>query len=249
MSYTFLQEQGEESSADTFSDIPQYVLSRLNLTAERFFCNGNETESSQSSQSGMMSAHLTESLGGEKSMSFAEDSLVQTSPMPIKANQECRESMEIEEGYGLKCLELFAKFNQESCSWKMCQIFLNLGLEMSWETWPQAGIMQDGVCWVAKIAEECINEIDYGFSLFTPTATDYKRNNLSMPMWDRRKKTRKSAGTFTEQLAWMGFKGILNPTFVEKMMRFPISWTDLKPLGTHKILLWRRQHSDFFQNQ
>jgi hypothetical protein len=34
MSYTFLQEQGEESSAGCFSDIEPFVRSRLNLTAE-----------------------------------------------------------------------------------------------------------------------------------------------------------------------------------------------------------------------
>jgi len=249
MSYIYLQEQGEESLAGCFSDIPQSVLLRLNLIAEKFCSNGNETESCQSSQSGMMSVHSMENLGKEKSMSLQEDSLVQIFQMPTKANQECQESMESEVAYGLKCLELFAKFDQGSFSWKMCQTFLNLGLEMCWETWPQAGIMQDGVCWVARIAEGYINEIDYGFSLFTPAATDYKRNNLSTPMWDRRKQTRKSAGTLPEQLAWAGFKGILSPTFVEKMMRFPISWTDLRPLGTHKIQSWRQQHSAFFQNQ
>ena len=33
MSYTFLLEQGEESSAESFSAIPASVLSRLNLSA------------------------------------------------------------------------------------------------------------------------------------------------------------------------------------------------------------------------
>jgi len=249
MSYIYLQEQEEGSWEECSSDTPQFVLWKLNHIADESYSNGNETESCQSSPSGMMSAHSMENLGGERLTSFAEVSLVQTFQMPTKANQECQESMESEVGYGLKCLELFAKFDQESCSWKMCQTFLNLGLEMCWETWPQSGIMQDGACWVARIAEGYINEIDYGFSLFTPAATDYKRNNLSTPMWDRRKQTRKSAGTLPEQLAWAGFKGILSPTFVEKMIRFPIAWTDLKPLGTLKIQLWRQQHSDFFQNQ
>lgn len=55
MSYTFLQEQEEESSVDSFSDIPPSVLSRLNLTAGRCFSNDNGTESSLNSQSGMTS--------------------------------------------------------------------------------------------------------------------------------------------------------------------------------------------------
>ena len=44
MSYTFLQEQGEESSAECFSDIPASVLSRLSLTAEKSCSNDNETD-------------------------------------------------------------------------------------------------------------------------------------------------------------------------------------------------------------
>jgi hypothetical protein len=188
-----------------------------------------------------------ENLGEERSMSFAEASLAPISQMPIKAHLECLESTGNEVDFGLKCLGLFAKFDQKSCSWKMCQTYLNLGLGMSWETWPQAGMIQNGACWEARIAEGFIKEIDYGFSLLTPAATDYKRNNLSTAMWKRRKLTRKSPGTLPEQLAWMGLEGILNPTFVEKMMRFPIAWTDLKQLEMHKIQSWLQQHSEFFQ--
>jgi hypothetical protein len=79
MSYTYLLEQGEESSAASFSDIPQSVLSRLNLIAGKSCCKGSETESYQSSQSGMMSPPSTELRGGGKSMSSAEDSLARTS--------------------------------------------------------------------------------------------------------------------------------------------------------------------------
>lgn len=79
MSYTFLQESGEESLAASFLDIPQFVLLRLNLTADESSCNANEMESCQSSQSGMMSAHSTGSLGEEKLMLCVEDSLAKTS--------------------------------------------------------------------------------------------------------------------------------------------------------------------------
>lgn len=84
MSYTYLLEQGEESSAECFSDIPQSVLSNLNLTAEKSYSKDNETASCQSSQSGMMSQPSTASLGAEKSMSSAEDFLAQISQTEIK---------------------------------------------------------------------------------------------------------------------------------------------------------------------
>ncbi len=82
MSYTYLLEQGEESSAGCFSDIPQSVLSNLNLTAEKSYSKDNETASCQSSQSGMMSAPSTGNLGEEKSISFAEDSHAKICPLP-----------------------------------------------------------------------------------------------------------------------------------------------------------------------
>ena len=248
MSYTYLLEQGEESSAGCFSDIPQSVLLNLNLTAEKSYSKDNETASCLSSQSGTMCKPLTELRGEEKLMLFAEDSHAQTSQMPTngtKKDQGYQVSMENEEDCGLKCLELFARFDQESYSWKMSQTLLNLDLEASLEIWPQSGIMQDGVCWEARIAKEFIKETDYGFSLFTPTSTDYKRNNLSTPMWKRRMETRKSPRTLPEQLAWMGFKGMLSPTLPEKMMRWPIGWTDLRPLEMDKMQLWRQQHSEF----
>ena len=244
MSYTYLLEQGEESSAGCFSDIPQSVLSNLNLTAEKSYSKDNETASCQSSQSGMMSAHSMELRGEEKLMSFAEDSLAQISPMEIKRKVDLQDCKEIGEDYGLKCLGLFAKYDPNSSSWKMCQTLLNLGLEQYSEIWPNAGIIQNGVCWEAKIAEESIREIEHGFSLFTPTSTDYKRNNLSTPMWERRMKQRKSPGTLPEQLAWMGFKGMLAPTLPEKMMRWPIGWTDLRQLEMDKMQKWLQQHGE-----
>jgi len=242
MSYTYLLEQGEESSAECFSDIPQSVLLNLNLTAEKSYSKDNETASCQSSQSGMMSQPSTANLGEEKSMSSAEDFLAQISQTEIKKKAGSQDWKEVGGGFGLKCLELFAKYDPSSSSWKMCQTSLNLGLEQSSETWPKAGIIQDGVCWEAKIAEESIREIEHGFSLFTPTSTDYKRNNLSTPMWERRMKQRKSPGTLPEQLAWMGFKGMLAPTLPEKMMRWPIGWTGLKQLEMGRMQEWLHSH-------
>jgi len=247
MSYTYLLEQGEESSAECFSDIPQSVLLNLNLTAEKSCSKDNETESYPSSQSGMMLKPSTELHGEEKLMSYAEDSLAQISQTEIKKKAGSRGCKETGEVFGLKCLELFAKYDPSLCSWKMCQILLNLGLEQSSETWPKAGIIQDGVCWEAKIVEESIRETGHGFSLFTPTSTDYKRNNLSTPMWERRMKQRKSPGTLPEQLAWMGFKGMLAPTLPEKMMRWPIGWTDLRPLEMDKMQSWLQQHGEFLE--
>ena len=78
MSYIFLRERGEESSAECFSDIPAYVLSRLNLMAEKSFYKDKETECCQSSQSGTTCGLSTANRGAEKSTSSVEDSRAKT---------------------------------------------------------------------------------------------------------------------------------------------------------------------------
>ena len=92
MSYTYLQEQGEESSAESFSDIPQYVLSNLNLTHAESYSNDNATESCQSSQSGTMCKPSTGDLGEERLMSSAEDSHARTYPQPTQTETGSTES-------------------------------------------------------------------------------------------------------------------------------------------------------------
>jgi hypothetical protein len=104
----------------------------------------------------------------------------------------------------------------------------------------------------------------------TPCARDYRSPN-SKPFSDRGggKKgeqlvnavrfyptptagSKKSAGTMQE---WGGSKnwvreadpdlarGLLNPTWVEWLMGWPIGWTALEPLETGKFHEWRQQHS------
>lgn len=63
MSYTYLQEQVEEYSAESYSDIPQYVLSRLNLTVEKSYYKDSEMESCLNSLSGTMCEHSMENHG------------------------------------------------------------------------------------------------------------------------------------------------------------------------------------------
>ena len=72
MSYTYLLEQGEESSAESFSDIPASVLSRSNHTAGKFSCSGSETECCPGSQSGTTCEPSTADRGAALLTSFLE---------------------------------------------------------------------------------------------------------------------------------------------------------------------------------
>ena len=228
MSYTYLQEQGEESSADTFSDIPQFVLSKLNLTAEESCSKDNETASCQSSQFGMMSAPLTEILGGEKLTSFAEDFHAPTSVVQGRG----QELQEKKADYGDRWHGLFARLCPNSYLWKTPQSLLLGDLDQFCLTFPKWGIMENGGLFpLEKPQIHPINEIGCGYSLPTPRSRDWKGESA------------KRAGLKHSLPGAIG--GIPNPEFSEWLMVFPIGWTDLKPLGMDKFQSWRQQHGEY----
>ena len=57
--------------------------------------------------------------------------------------------------------------------------------------------------------------------LLTPTASDYKRVNISSPMYARR--LNRSSGAIAEQLYRLGNRGLLNHQFVAWIMGFPLN--------------------------
>lgn len=159
MSYIFLRERGEESSAECFSDIPVYVLSRLNLIAEKSFYKDKETECCQNSQSGTMCEPLTASRGEGKLTSSVEDSLAKT----YLAQERARESTESEADSGLNLQESLAKFDPATHSWRTRQCSLFEGLGECLETFPKSGIMQGGVLWELTMWEHRTSERECGF--------------------------------------------------------------------------------------
>ena len=236
MSYTYLQEQGEESSAGCFSDIPQYVLSRLNLTAERSCSNDNEMESCPSSQSGMMSAPSMESPGEEELISSVGDSLAKTSQMP---------AMELgsrgsEADFGKKWLESLAKYDQATSSWRTHQHSLFGGLEEFLETWPQWGMMLDGEFLGQIHAATTTKEAASGL-LPTPIATDWKGGTTAI----RKDNGRERLDQWRDYVKIKYAMTYPHPTHSELRMGWPIEWTDLKPLEMDRFRQWQQKHSKY----
>ena len=159
MSYIFLRERGEESSAECFSDIPVYVLSRLNLIAEKSFYKDSETESCQSFQSGTTCEPLTENHGEEKSTSSAEDSPAKT----YLAQERARESTEREADCGPNLQESLAMYDRATSSWRTRQCLLFGGLEECLVTFPKAGTMRNGSLWERTTAEPRTDESACGY--------------------------------------------------------------------------------------
>lgn len=159
MSYTYLLESGEESSAECYSDIPASVLSRLSSTAEKSSCNASATESCQNSQYGMTCEPLTANRGGEKLTSSVEDSLAKT----YLAQERVRESTEREADSGLNLQESLAKYDPATHLWRtrQCSLFEDLGEYL--ETFPKSGTMRDGVLWERTMWERRTSEKECGF--------------------------------------------------------------------------------------
>lgn len=167
MSYIFLQEQGEESSAECFSDIPPSALLKSRTILGESYFNDSETEYSRNSQFGTMSAPSMESLGGDQLMLFAEASPAKTSVQQVKAE----EFPEHVRAYGKNMRELLEKYGLKLYSRKTLHCFELGDLELSSKIWPAWGIMQDGVCWELGTSVRHIEETECGFWL-TPKASD-----------------------------------------------------------------------------
>ena len=165
MSYTYLLDAGEESSAEYFADIPASVLSRLNLTAEISYCSGREPESSPSFLCGMMSEPLMPDLGKEKYKWFVEGFLVRISVLLEKA----KASQVAEVDCGRSSQESLAKYDPATHSLKIHQNLLIEDSTQSCVTFPDWGMMQDGVCWELTPLEYPNLAKEFGYLVNWPT--------------------------------------------------------------------------------
>lgn len=158
MSYTFLLESGEESSADCFSGIPPFAPSRSTLIAEEYSSVANGTAFFLGSQCGTMSEPSTGNLGEELPMSFAEDSHAPTSPVPVKA----RESKARKADSGPKWRESLARFDPDLYLWRTRQCSLFADLTESLQTFPSWGSTHDGELFLLKTPVVLKNAKDFG---------------------------------------------------------------------------------------
>ena len=77
---------------------------------------------------------------------LVEDSHARISALPEKEPV----LVDIDLDCGLRCTELFAKYDQSSLSWKMLQRCFLEDSEKFLETWPARGSMRNGLCYAPK---------------------------------------------------------------------------------------------------
>lgn len=234
MSYTYLLESGGESSAECYSDIPAFVLSKSSLSAEKSSCNGNATESSQNSQSGTTCELSTASRGEEKSTVSAEASPAKTFPQREKA----RVLTGREAGCGQSSLVLLAKYDRDTRLWKTLQCSFLGDSEECLETFPRSGMMQNGLLWELTMSEPRTGASESGFwRIPTPLASDGKNNKV------RHLRNSKFGARMRSVPYWIlkNYNMRCTPKMSEWLMGYPISWTDSAPLAMDKFRSWQQQ--------
>jgi hypothetical protein len=274
MSYTYLQEQGEESSADYYWDIPLSVRSNWNDTREVCCCSDNEMESCHLSRYGTTFAPSTEPPGEDESIVCAVDSLAKT----LAPQEKAPDWLEQDPVYGLKWRESSARFDRDTSLWKIhpclfpedsmsCSVTLPrwgmmLGGELSALIMPAlpTGATESGF-WPtpmghARHAAPLKNnrgELNLAGQVRvwpTPKAPDGKMG-MTAVCSDRPKE--KSTHLQTQVGIAVGWKagdgGHLNPPWVAWLMGWPIGWTDSRRSGMDRFRQWLRSHGDCLEGQ
>jgi hypothetical protein len=232
MSYTYLLDAGEESSAESFADIDPSALSNLNHTPAASCCNGSGMEYSHGSLFGMMSRPSMASLGAASQMSSVVDSHALTYHAQTKREKEPTANTPAS---GVKWHGSLAKWDRDSSSWKTPQTSLLEGLDTFSETWPRWGIMLHGECSEVTMPDSFTTGKECGL-LPTPLTNPSKRT------LDENGRSVSAKGQRYGVSLWQLAGGHPCPQFQEWLMDWITGWTAIEPLGTDKYRLWLLAH-------
>jgi hypothetical protein len=226
MSWLFSQALVEEYLGDTFLDGEQSAPLSGKHTQQAYCAPDKMTKFSRLSRFGMTYKPLTENRGEELLTLYLEDFRVKTS-----AQQE--KEMDLKES-GRECGEkwhgLLAKLCPNTFLWKTAQCSLSEDLELSLQTFPRWGSMQNGALYQQQKSEQITSGKEFGYLLPTPTCHNAKEGAYPAEY------TRKTLSLATH------VGGKIHPQFTEWMMGLPLGWTDLKPLEMHKFQKWQKLH-------
>ena len=246
MSWLFSQALVEEYSAGT--SLAGQPCAQLNVmpTPHKFWRSDKTIDASDHSRFGLTSQVLTDAHGEELLMSYLAASRAKTS-VPLGGGLAFQESEAV---FGWKWQGSLAKYDHVSSTWKTRQGSLLGGLEKFLETWPAWGFMRDGELLEQTTVASITTESASG-SWPTPKARDWRSGGTDPSKVQARIDRRKNQGVIDlpdaacHRLWKPGFSGLLNPSFSESLMRWPIGWTDLKPLEMVKFQQWQQKHGGF----
>jgi len=229
-SLSYSRERGGASLPTNYSDGEPSALSNTTPMPDQYYWPDRTTEHSRLSRFGMTCERLTENLGAELLIWYLAGFHARTSAH--RATD--RESTEKPAGYGAKCGGLLATYSRDMSAWKTAQCSLLADSDEFSETWPRWGSMRSGDAYQAGVSAPTMYEIESGSLLPTPTCHNSKEGAYPAEY------TRNTPTLATH------VGGKIHPNFTEWMMRWPLDWTDLKPLATGKFRSWRLQHGESY---
>ena len=226
------REQAEESSGANCLDGEQFAPSKSNPTPQAYCAPDKMTAFSRLSRFGMTFAPLTGSRGEDVLTWFLEGSPVKTFQRQAKGLES---RMEKEAGCGESLQESFAKYDRDTCSWRIPHCLFQGDWGLFSETWPRWGTMRNGECWELTVVVPLLNAS--GFGLPAPTKTMGKRG------WGLSNQKARYSEELETNARLFGYKP--HPSVLEWSMGWIPTWSRLVPLAMDKYQQWLQQHSDF----
>jgi len=225
MSWLFSRALAVEYSQGTLSDGAACALWRSTLTRQPFSWRGKMTDRSPLSRSGMIYQLLTDARGEALLMLFLAGSRAKTSASPVAAQGLTASGRDSGERWRAS----FARYDQDTSSWKTPQL-LRLGGSKSYSgTWPLSGTMRSGECWERPPLAPLTAESGFGSSRLVPTPTVEGNRNRK----DLGPKSGDGLATFVRRFPTPHSPErplcrpylYLSPDWVEWLMGWPIGWT------------------------
>jgi len=243
MSWLFSQALVEEYLEGTSLDGEPSAPLSGSPTPQAYCAPDKMTKCSRLSRFGMTYKPLTETRGEELLTLYLADFHAKTSGQR-GGGQELPESDQV---CGSTWQGSLARLDPDTLLWRTAQCSLFEDLELSLQTWPQWGLMQNGECW-AQMTLGLVT-IEKGFGYWpTPTATDWKATGKLETL--KRQGDKNEAGHQNRpQYHYARKYNMKMPLAAQEiLMMWPLGFTDLKPLEMDKYHKWLEQHGSCSDN-
>jgi len=241
MSWLFSQVLVEEYLGENFSDGEQSVPLNGKPIQQAYCAPDKMTDFSRLSQYGMTYKPLMESRGEELLTLYLE--AFRAKICPLRGGGLALTENEV--AYGKRWGGLLAKLDPDLSLWRTPQCSLIMDSTECLQTFPNWGLMRDGVLWEQTMLAHPTEGNDFGWWP-TPVATDYMTGQTNGIAYTGKRFVRTSHKTGTEfgaklTSAYRLMTGNHLPAnFSEWMMGWPQDWTELKPVGTAKFQKWQQ---------
>jgi hypothetical protein len=244
MSWLYSQALVVEYLGENFLDGEQSAPLSGSHTQQAYCAPDKMTGFLKLSRYGMTYKPLTATCGEELLTLYREVFHAKTSAQRVRA-QGLKEN---EAECGEKWHASFAKYSPDLSLWKTPQCSLLGDLEPFSETWPQWGLMRDGECWEQMQLGLVTIEKEFGYWP-TPTATDWKATGKLETL--KRQGDKNGAGHQNRpQYQYARKYNMKMPLAAQEiLMKWPLGWTDLKPLEMDKSHCVQQQHGESSQKE